>query len=54
MNAVRVGLMAVGATIVAIGAALLLEAASFDSAIADCAFAVVIATGSVMAVDFLL
>ncbi len=45
--------MAVGATIVAIGGALLLEAASFDYAIADCAFAVIIASGSVMAADLL-
>ena len=44
--------MAVGATIVATGAALLLEAANFDHAIADCAFAVIIATGGVVAVDF--
>lgn len=44
--------MAAGATIVAIGAALLLEAANLDYAIADCAFGVIIATGSVVAVNF--
>lgn len=52
MNVIRSGLMAVGATIVVVGAARLLEVADPEHAVLDCAFAVVIATGVVVAVDF--
>jgi hypothetical protein len=53
MNAVRCGLMAVGATVVVVSAALLLKAADLDYAIADCAVAAIIASVFVTAADFL-
>ena len=43
--------MAVGATVVVVGAALLLGAADPDYAIVNCALAVIVATGAVMAID---
>jgi hypothetical protein len=45
--------MAVDRTVVVVGAPRLLEAANPEHATLDCAFTVIIATGTVMAVSFL-